>query len=84
MGTVTRLRCKGRLRKFDFFFLEADDVGVFQSFELFFDVILIGYRVRGYRCRVVDANVDRCIPTRRCSGGKGPDSTRFTEFGRGM
>ena len=30
-----------------FFFLQADDVCVIQSFELFFDAILIGCRVRG-------------------------------------
>ena len=49
MGVVARLRRGGRLQKFVFFFLEADDVGVTQSFELFFDAVLIGCRVRGYR-----------------------------------
>ena len=44
-----------------FFFLGAD-VGVTQSFELFFNDILIRCRVREYRCRIVDANVRGVLP----------------------
>ena len=47
--------------KLSFFFLEAD-VGVTQSFELFFDDVLIGCGVREYRCRVVDANLKGVLP----------------------
>ena len=43
------------------FFLEAD-VGVTQSFEVFFDDILIGCGVRGYRSRIVDVNVKGVFP----------------------
>ena len=61
-GCRACLRRGRRLRKLNFFFLEAD-VGVTQSFELFFDGILIGCRIRGYRCRIiVDANVKGVLP----------------------
>ena len=43
------------------FFLEAD-VGVTQSFEFFLEDILIGCRVRKYRCCVVDSNVRGVLP----------------------
>ena len=46
---------------FDLFFFEAD-VGVTQSFEFSVDGILIGCGVRGYRCRIVDANVNGVLP----------------------
>ena len=66
-----------------FFFSEAD-MGVIQSFELSFDDILIGCRVRWYRCHIVDANAKTCIASRGCSGGNGSDGTRFIKFGRWM
>ena len=58
---MVRLKRGGRLRFFLFFFLEAD-VGVTQLFELFFDDISIGYGVRGYRCRIIDANLKGVMP----------------------
>ena len=46
-------------KNFTLFFLEADE-GVAHSLDL--DDILISCEVHGYRCRLVDANVNRVLP----------------------
>ena len=55
------------------FFLEAG--GVTYSCVFFVD-ILTGCEVHEYRCRIVDAIVNKGITTRGCSGGNGSNDTR--------
>ena len=63
VGAMARPRRGNRFRKVESsLFLEADNVNVTQSLELFFDAIFIRCRIRGYRCRVVDAIVNMVLP----------------------